>query len=123
MDEVTLADLRARREALDEEIRKAEANARADWNFAVNRCAFALADWLAEHSIEYTRRERKNATIWDAGNGALTVTFATDDEEYGSGALRMTSGKTLRLEWDEVPEPARLLAIVAALLGRTGAQA
>lgn len=116
MSKVTLADLRARRDALDEEIRVAEANARADWNFALNRCEDALVNWLQAHSVEYGSRDRKNETIWDIGHGALTVTFVTDDGQYGPGALRMTSGGTLNLEWSEVPEPERLLAIVAVLL-------
>jgi hypothetical protein len=116
MDGVTLADLRARREAMDEEVRKAEVALRMDWNGALYNCEDALNEWLCERSVEVASRERKNATIWDVGHGALEVTFVRDDEQYGAGALRMTSGKTLTLEWSEVPEPARMLAIVAALL-------
>lgn len=115
MSEVTLADLRARRDALDEEIRVAEANARADWNFALNRCEDVLVEWLQAHSVEYGRRDRKNETMWDIGDDVLTVTFAMDDGEHRPG-LRMTSGRTLNLEWSEVPEPERMLAVVAVLL-------
>jgi len=117
MDGVTLADLRARRAALDEEIRVAEANDRADWNFALDRLDEALGEWLREHKIEYSQRERKNQTIWDVGHGALAVTFGLDDGEYARG-LGMVSGRTLTLGWSELPDPERLIAIVAALLGR-----
>ena len=117
MDGVTLADLRARRAALDEEIRVAEANDRADWNFALDRLEEALGEWLREHKIEYSQRDRKNEVIWDIGYGALAVTFGFDDGEHAR-SVRMVSGKTLNLESSGVPEPARLLAIAAVLLGR-----
>jgi hypothetical protein len=115
MDGVTLADLRARRDALDEEIRKAEDLAAADWNSALDRCEGALVEWLHAHSVEYGGRDRKNEVTWDCGHGALTVTFAMDDGEHRPG-LRMASGRVLYLEWSEVPEPDRMLAIVAVLL-------
>lgn len=118
MDRTSLADLRARRDALDEEIRTAEANARADWNSALDDCETAFSDWLASRSIEATSRERKNVVIVDVGNGALTAMFVRDDAQYGPGALRVVSGReqTVTLEWNHVPESGRLLAIVAALL-------
>jgi hypothetical protein len=118
MDSVTLADLRARRAALDEEIRVVEARDRENWNEALDYVVSVLDDWLREHKIEYSQIERKNEETWDVGHGALTVTFGFDDGEH-SRSVRMVSGKTLNLEWSEAPKPERLLAIVAVLLGKS----
>jgi hypothetical protein len=116
MDGVTLADLRARRDALDEEIRAVEEREHANWNMALDLCEDTLVAWLQQRGTEYGRNDRKNETTWDIGHGALTVTFGTDGTQWCRG-LRLVSGKTLTLEWSEVPEPERFLAIVAALLG------
>ena len=118
MDGVTLDDLRARRAALDEEIRVTEMRERASWNEALEDRMAHLQDWMREHAVEVSSRDRKNAVIWDCGNGALEVTFVYNDQKYGPGALRMTSGcrETVTLEWNHVPEAARLLSIVAVLM-------
>lgn len=116
---MNLTEMRAERDRLDAEIAATEKQGRENWNSALNRCEDALIEWLHGHSVEYGSHERKNATTWDVGHGALTVTFVADDGQYGPGALRMTSGQTLTLDWSEVPEPARMLAIVAVLLGKT----
>lgn len=113
-----LVQMRAERDRLDSEIRAAEQAERGAWNRALGEASGALSAWLHEqHVIDVARRERKNAEILDVGNGALTATFARDEENYSRG-LRVQSGKTLTLEWSEVPEPARFLAVVAVLLGR-----
>jgi hypothetical protein len=119
-DGVTLADLRARRDALDAEIREVEARERENWNTALNACEDALTNWLNEHKIEWDARPRKNETIWDIGHGALSVTFGADEAQYSRG-LWAVSGRngTLRLAWSEVPEPERFLAVVAVLLGKS----
>lgn len=115
MDGSTLAGLEARRAALDAEIRRVKQDERQAWNDGIDQCESALNDWLGEHAIEVTTRDRKNETIWDVGHGALTVTFGEAGTEWAPG-LRLLSGGTLTLEWSEVPTPARFLAIVAALL-------
>jgi hypothetical protein len=117
MDGVTLADLKARRAALDEEIREVENRERNAWNTALGACENALGAWLNEHDIEWMPATRKNETTWDVGHGALHVTFGAAEENY-SRSLRLLSGKTLSAEWSEEPDPARFLAIVAALLGK-----
>jgi hypothetical protein len=116
---VNLAEMRAERDRLDAEIAAAEKKACEDWNTALSACEDALVNWLHEHAIEYSRADRKNEVTWDAWHGALTVTFGFAEANYGFG-MRMTSGGTLSLEWSEVPEPARLLDIVAALLNVKG---
>jgi hypothetical protein len=108
--------MRAERDRLDAQIREAEKLERANWNIALDACEEALGTWLRERKVEYTTRERKNTETWDVGHGALEVTFVSADEQYGQGGLRMVSGRTLTLEWSEVPEPARMLAVVAVLL-------
>jgi hypothetical protein len=119
VDGVTLADLVARRDALEAEIAAAKKREREDWNGALWNCENALTEWLRGHSIECSRRSRKNEETWDIGHGALTVTFVEDEPGYGRG-LRMVSGRTLTLEWSEVPDPERFLAIVAVLMGEKG---
>jgi hypothetical protein len=123
---VNLSEMRAERvrlhqqqERLNAEIRAVEEKYSKSWNLALDACEDALGTWLSERKIEVESRDRKNALIWDVGHGALTVIFVRDDERYGRGALQMVSGRTLTLEWSEVPEPARMIAIVTALLGRT----
>ena len=117
-----LSEMRAERDRLDAEIAAAEKQACENWNTALAACEDALVRWLKEHKIEYTRRDRKNETIWDVGHGALTANFGFAGEHYGSW-MRVESGRTLTLEWSEVPEPERMLAIVAALLNETPAAA
>lgn len=112
---MNLAEMRAERDRLDAQIAAAEKQAREDWNTALSMCEDALVKWLKEHGIEYGRHDRKNEVTWDAGHGALAVTFGYAGENYGR-SLRMTSGGTLALEWSQVPAPERMLAIVAALL-------
>lgn len=112
----TLEEMRAERDKLNIQIREAELNAAREWNAALTTVTFALADWLATSGVEYTVSERKNEETWDIGHGALEVTFGTDGEQWARG-LRAVSGKTLTLEWREVPAPERFLSIVAALLG------
>jgi hypothetical protein len=114
---VKLDEMRAERDRLDAEIAAAENQERANWNAAMAACEDALSDWLRGHAVSQVARERKNAVIWDIGHGALTATFARDGENYGRG-LSMVSGKTLTLEWSEVPKPERLISVVAVLLGR-----
>lgn len=116
MDGTTLAELRARRAALDEEIRAAEKRQRDSWNNSLWDCENALTGWMREHSAEHSRGNRKNETSYDIGHGALTAVFGEDDGEHPP-RLRLESGRTLTLEWSEVPEPDRFLAIVAVLLG------
>jgi hypothetical protein len=112
----SLADLRARRDALDAEIREAEEREVEAWNTALDKCEDALVAWLRERGTEYGRDDRKNITTWDVGHGALTAEFGMDGTQW-SRSLRLVSGRTLTLEWSEVPEPERFLAIVAVLLG------
>lgn len=113
-----LVQMRAERDRLDSEIRAAEQAQRGAWNKALVDVEVAFSAWLREqHVIDVDKRERKNAEIWDIGNGALVATFARDEENYRR-ALYVQSGATLRLEWSEVPGPARFLAVVAVLLGR-----
>jgi hypothetical protein len=114
-----IEEMRAERDRLDAEITSAEKAARDRWNEALDAFAAALGDWLCEHKVEVQSRDRKNAVISDVGHGALEVTLVYSDEQYGPGALRMVSGKTLTLEWSEVPELSRALAIVAVLLNIT----
>jgi hypothetical protein len=116
MDGETLADLRARREALDEEIRKVELAERDAWNSTLDACEEALGTWLGRHKIDWKTTERKNEETWDIGHGALSVTFGEDEADYRR-CLRVVSGGTLTLEWEEVPEPLRFLAIVAVVMG------
>ena len=118
MDGVTLADLRARRDALNEEIRAAEEREVEAWNERLDECEHALDKWIVAHKIDVDRREAWNEVTWDVGHGALTVTFGCDGTQW-SRCLRLVSGKTLTSEWSEVPEPERFLAIVAVMLGKT----
>lgn len=115
---MNLTEMRAERDRLDAEIAAAEKQERENWNEALDYAVCVLGDWLREHSVEAERRERKNEVVWNVGHAALVVTFAYADGEHSPG-LRMISGQTLTLDWSEVPEPARMLAIVAVLLGVT----
>jgi hypothetical protein len=115
---VNLDEMRAERDRLDAEIAAAEKKERAHWNMALDGCECALGEWLRKNSVEWQARERKNEETWDIGHGALTVTFGQDDGEHGRG-LSMASGQTLTLEWSAVPEPERLISVVAVLLGRS----
>ena len=111
-----LAEMRAERARLDAAIRAAEDNVRADWNLALSLCEDALVEWLRAHAVEYTRYDRKNVTSWNIRHGVLVAEFSADDGEHRPG-LRVLAGESLTLEWSEVPELERFLAIVAVLLG------
>jgi hypothetical protein len=114
---VDLQEMRAERDRLNAAISEAERKERQNWNLALADLENSLEAWLREQAIDADDGERKNETTWDIGHGALSVTFGRD-EEGRARSLRMVSGRTLTLEWSELPEPPRMLAIVAALLNR-----
>lgn len=113
---MNLGDMYEERARLDAAIRAAEKQEHESWNLALGDCQDALVAWLRYRMIEVERRVRKNEETWDIGHGALVVTFGEDGTQWAR-SLRMVSGKTLTLEWSEVPQPNRLVAVAAALLG------
>jgi hypothetical protein len=113
-----LAQMRAKRDRLDAQIKAAEKQRSLTWNTRLDDCAEVLGAWCLKAGVETETRSRKNEQIWDAGHGALTVHFGYSGSNY-EGGLRLVSGRTLTLEWREVPEPDRFMQIVKALLGAT----
>lgn len=115
-----LEAMRQERDRLNGEILKAEEHDRRDWNDKLHECEERLGTWLRLSLIEVEEKTRKNEVILAIGNGALEVHLGYDEPDRGRG-LSMTSGRgeTLTLQWNHVPDPERMLAIVAVLLGRT----
>lgn len=113
-----LEAMRAERARLDAAIAKREEVERRSWNALLDDCEDALGRWVALNHIDRDTSTRKNWIVWAIGHGALSVHFGYDDKrpDWGRG-FQLVSGKTLTLEWSEVPEPDRFIAIVAALLG------
>ncbi len=115
-----LDSMRAERDRLSRQIRQAETDAAATHNCDLSQLSLAIYQHARDNHIPWTDSTRKNWTTITLA-GRVTVNLGEHDPHYGTGGLTITA-PGITAEFDPLPTPATLTALITFLLTLDGGQ-